>query len=445
EPLLDAIRKMGIPVVSVPGIEADDVIGTLAKRAAEAGIPTVISTSDKDMAQLVDGQITLVDTMPRPGRDASQPIDAEAVKAKFGVGPERIIDYLALVGDTTDNIPGVKGVGAKTAAKWLEQYGSLDALIEKADEIKGKAGERLREALPDLPLFRELATIRCDCDLPFGIEDLKVQAPDIDALRALYSRLELFSLIKRRLPEPEPGAVPPPDEAETPRNYETVLTEAHLDAWIERITHAPLVALDVEADRSEYMRAALVGLAFSVQPGEAAYVPLAHQPTAAPEQLERDAVLKRLRPWLESESAAKVGHDLKSAAHVLARHGIALRGMRYDTMLESYVLNSVAVRHALDAIAAKYVGVKKVAREDVCGRGAKEIAFDQLGLEDACRYAAENADIALRAHEVLWARLAETPELERLYTDIEQPLSEVLFAMEEAGVKVDAAMLERQG
>src|SRR5690606_5380754 len=190
---------------------------------------------------------------------------------------------------------------------------------------------------------------------------------------------------------------------------------------------------------------ALVGVAFSVQPGEAAYVPLAHQPTAAPEQLERDAVLKRLRPWLESESAAKVGHDLKFAAHVLARHGIALRGMRYDTMLESYVLNSVAVRHDLDAIAAKYVGVKKVTREDVCGRGAKEIAFDQLSLEDACRYAAENADIALRAHEVLWARLAETPELERLYTDIEQPLSEVLFAMEEAGVKVDAAMLERQG
>jgi len=444
EPLLDAIRKIGIPVISVPGIEADDVIGTLAKRAADAGVPTVISTSDKDMAQLVDGRITLVDTMPRPGRDASQPIDAAAVKAKFGVGPELIVDYLALVGDTTDNIPGVKGVGAKTAAKWLDQYGSLDALIQHADEIKGKAGESLREAIPHLPLYRELATIRCDCELPFGLDELEVKAPDIDGLRELYTRLELFSLIKRRLPSPEPGAMPPPAEPETPRRYETVLTEAQLDAWIERIAAAPLVALDVRSDRPDYMHARLVGLALSVQPGEAAYIPLAHRSTEAPDQLDRDAVLERLTPWLESDAAAKVVHDGKLASHVLARHGITLRGVRHDTMLESYVLNSVATRHDLDAIASKYLGLKTVTLEDVCGRGAKQIPFDQLGVDDACRYAAENADVALRAHDTLWPRLVDTPGLERLYVEIEQPLSAVLFTMEEAGVKVDAKMLERQ-
>jgi len=445
EPLLDAIRMIGVPVVSVPGIEADDVIGTLAKRAAEMGVSTVISTSDKDMAQLVDGRITLVDTMPRPGRDASQPIDAAAVKAKFGVGPELIIDYLALVGDTTDNIPGVKGVGAKTAAKWLEQYGSLDGLIAHADEIKGKAGERLREALPHLPLYRDLATIRCDCDLPFGIDDLTMQAPDIDGLRTLYARLELFSLIKRRLPEPEPGALEPNAEPEPDRNYELVLTEAQLDGWIERITAAPLVALDVETNGFDYMQAELVGLALSVKTGEAAYIPLGHRSTEAPQQLDRDAVLARLRPWLEDESAAKAGHDSKRMAHVLARHEIALAGMRFDTMLESYVLNSVGTRHDLDAIASKYIGLKTVTFEDVCGRGAKQITFDQLGLDDACRYAAENADVALRAHETLWPRLVETPGLESLYVEIEQPLSQVLFKMEEAGVKVDAGMLDRQG
>jgi len=445
EPLLDAIRMIGVPVVSVPGIEADDVIGTLAKRAAQMGVSTVISTSDKDMAQLVDGRITLVDTMPRPGRDASQPIDAAAVKAKFGVGPELIIDYLALVGDTTDNIPGVKGVGAKTAAKWLEQYGSLDGLIAHADEIKGKAGERLREALPHLPLYRDLATIRCDCDLPFGIDDLTMQAPDIDGLRTLYARLELFSLIKRRLPEPEPGALEPNAEPEPDRNYELVLTEAQLDGWIERITAAPLVALDVETNGFDYMQAELVGLALSVKTGEAAYIPLGHRSTEAPQQLDRDAVLARLRPWLEDESAAKAGHDSKRMAHVLARHEIALAGMRFDTMLESYVLNSVGTRHDLDAIASKYIGLKTVTFEDVCGRGAKQITFDQLGLDDACRYAAENADVALRAHETLWPRLVKTPGLESLYVEIEQPLSQVLFKMEEAGVKVDAGMLDRQG
>ncbi len=446
EPLLEAIRKLGLPVVSVPGIEADDVIGTLAKQAERAGISTVISTSDKDMAQLVGERITLVDTMPRQGRDASQPIDEAAVRAKYGVGPELIIDYLALVGDTTDNIPGVKGVGAKTAAKWLEQHGSLDGLIERAGEITGKVGERLREALPDLPLFRELATIRCDCDLPLSVDELTVGPPDIDGLRALYARLELYSLIKRRLPEPADDDLDVPldvvDDASL--SYELILTVAQLDGWIDRLRTAPLAALGVTTDVPGYMRAELVGVALSTTHGEAAYIPFRHRYAGAPEQLDRDTVIERLRPWLESETSIKVGHDIKFAAHVLARDGIALRGARYDTMLESYVLNSVGTRHDLDAIAAKYLSVATVTFEDVCGRGAKQITFDQLPLDDACRYASGRADVALRTHEVLWPRLADTPGLEPLYVEIEQPLAHVLFAMEQAGVKVDAAMLQRQ-
>ena len=443
EPLLDAIRKLGIPVVSVPGIEADDVIGTLAKQAEKAGISTVISTSDKDMAQLVGERITLVDTMPRPGRDASQPIDEAAVRAKFGVGPALIIDYLALVGDTTDNIPGVKGVGAKTAAKWLEQHRSLDRLIEQANQITGKVGERLRDALPDLPLYRELATIRCDCELPFGVDELVVAPPDIDGLRALYARLELSSLIKRRLPEPTETDLPP-DPLDAPTSYELVLTVAQLDGWLERLRTAPLAALAVTTDTLGYMRAELVGIAVSTAHGEAAYIPFGHRYAGAPEQIDRAAVIARLRPWLEAESSSKVVHDLKFAAHVLMRDDVALRGARYDTMLVSYVLNSVGTRHDPDAIAAKYLNVATVTCEDVCGRGAKQIGFDQVPLEDACRYAGGRADLALRAHDVLWPRLVETPGLESLYADIEQPLSHVLLAMEEAGVKVDAAMLQRQ-
>ena len=441
EPLIEAIERIGIPVLRVPGIEADDVIGTLAKRAADAGLSTVISTSDKDMAQLVDDRISLVDTMPRPGRDVSEPIDAEKIKAKFGVGPSLIVDYLALVGDTVDNIPGVKGVGPKTAAKWLEQFGSLDALIERADEIGGKAGERLRDALGELPLYRELATIRCDCELPFDIDDLAVKAPDLDALRDLYTRLELFSLMRRRLPE---AAAAEPAQADTPRNYVTVLTEAELDAWIRRIEAAELVGFDTETNGLDYMRSDLVGLSISVEGYEAAYIPVGHTYPGAPEQLDLEYVLDRLKPWLESDSAAKVGHHLKFDMHVLARYGIALRGVRHDTMLESYVLNSVATRHDMDSIASKYLGESTIKFEDVCGRGAKQITFDQLDLESACRYAAEDADVALRLHRKLWPRLEAVPELAKLYVELEQPLAKVLFQMEHIGVMVDAEMLRRQ-
>ncbi|HEX7081159.1 MAG TPA: DNA polymerase I [Gammaproteobacteria bacterium] len=442
-PLLEAIETLGIPVLQVPGVEADDVIGTLAKQAAEAGLHTLISTSDKDMAQLVDARTTLVDTMPRPGRDASVPVDKARVEEKFGVPPERIVDFLALVGDTSDNIPGVPGVGAKTAAKWLGQYGSLDALIEHADEIPGKAGERLREAVPQLPLYRRLATIQRDCDLPFTIDDLAVKPPREEALRALYGRLELFSLIRRRLTPAEGQDAIPGAAEEEPRSYETVLTEAQLDTWLERVRSAELAAVDVEANGGDYMHAELVGIAMSVRPGEAAYIPLGHTYPGAPAQLDRARVLARLRPWLES-AAPKVVHDVKFAAHVFGRAGIRLEGALYDTMLESYVWNSVATRHELAAIAAKYAGVRAAKREDVCGKGAKEIPFDQVELDAATRYAAEAADVTGRVHGKLWPEIRRIEELERLYVEIEQPLVRVLVLMEQAGVKVDAAMLRRQ-
>jgi len=443
EPLTEAIRNIGIPVVAIPGVEADDVIGTLAKRAGEAGVRTVISTSDKDMAQLVGEHVTLVDTMPRPGRDASIPIDADAVKKKFGVTPGQIVDFLALVGDTSDNIPGVQGVGPKTAAKWLEQYGTLDELITHADEIGGKAGERLRGARGDLGLFRELATIRCDCDLPLALEDLTVKPAEEEALRALYARLELFSLMKRRLPQSESAAAPVAVEEDT-RQYETVLTTRKLDEWLDKIRAAPLVSLDLETTGLDYMLAELVGISLSVRPGEAAYIPVGHRYPGAPDQLGRDLVLRRLASWLESGAAEKVGHNLKFDAHILGRYGIALRGARYDSMLESYVLNSVATRHDKDSIAARYLGLQTVKFEDVCGKGAKQITFDQLDLDNACRYAAEGADVALRIHDSLWPDLEKIPELRNLYLEIEQPLAAVLQAMERTGVMVDAEMLRRQ-
>jgi DNA polymerase-1 len=443
EPLLEAIRKLGIPVVSVPGIEADDVIGTLARQAAGAGLATVISTSDKDMAQLVDGWITLVDTMPRPGRDASQPIDAAAVKAKFGVGPERIVDFLALVGDTSDNIPGVKGVGAKTAAKWLEQYGSLDGLVAHASEIAGKAGEQLRAAIPDLPLFRELATIRCDCGLPLTVDDLAVAQPDVDGLRALYARLELSSLSKRRLPAPAAAPAAPAAAATPPGIYETVATWAALEAWIERIATAPLVAFDTETTSLDYMQAELVGIALAVAPGTAAYIPLRHRYPGVPPQLDAEAVLRALQTWLES-SAPKVGHHIKYDAHVLRRCGIELGGIAHDTMIESYVLNSTATRHDMDSVAASYLGIETIKYEDVCGKGAKQLCFDEVDLETATRYAAEDADVTLKLHQNLWPRLEQIPELRRVYEEIERPLIGVLGRMEQAGVLVDATLLRQQ-
>ncbi len=448
EPLLEAIKGMGICLLRIDGVEADDVIGTLARQAAAAGSPTVISTGDKDLAQLVDEHVTLVNTMD------NTTLDRDRVIQKFGVTPEQITDYLALVGDSIDNIPGLPGVGPKTAAKWLQQYGDLETLKAKAGEVSGKIGDRLREGLSILDLSKELATIRCDVELPLTIDELALKPPDAGRLAALFERLEFTRLLRRVRESSEPtpdteqplaaGATPEPTALVRPvGRYETVVTAEALERWIERIAAAPLVALDTETTSLAYMRAELVGISLAVTPGEAAYIPLSHRYPGAPDQLNREAVLERLKPWLES-TASKVGHHLKYDAHIFANHGIALRGIMHDTMLESYVLNSTATRHDMDSVAALYLGLATLKYEEVVGKGAKQITFDQVDLETATRYSAEDADLALQLHQSLWPKLSAVPELKSVYTDIECPLVGVLKQMEHAGVMVDAQLLRQQ-
>jgi DNA polymerase-1 len=441
EPLLAAVQAMGLPLLRVEGVEADDVIGTLCRLATAQGMDVLVSTSDKDMAQLVGDGVTLVNTM------TGTVLDREGVKRKFDVWPEQIIDWIALVGDSSDNIPGVPRVGAKTAAKWLNEYGSVDAVIANADAIGGKVGESLRENIDQLRLSRELATIRSDVALPFRPDELKRKPPDVEALRKLYAAFELKALL-RALDEQvsaEIGEVvakvePVPREGK----YETILTAAELEAWLEKLEKAPLVSIDTETTTRSYMHAELVGISFSVKPREAAYIPLAHACPGAPQQLARDAVLARLKPFLEDPARPKVGHDLKFDAHVFSHYGITLRGMAFDAMLESYVLNSVAVRHDMDAAARHYLGIDTIRYEDVAGRGAKQLTFDQVDVGIAASYASENADVTLRLHEHLWDELSKVEPLQKLYLEIEQPLVPVLFAMERTGVLIDRDMLRLQ-
>ena len=466
EPLLEAVRALGLPVLRVAGVEADDVIGTLARRSAARGWQVLISTGDKDMAQLVDGHVTLVNTM------TGSTLDRAGVKAKFDVYPEQIVDYLALVGDSSDNIPGIDKVGPKTAAKWLDRYRSLDGIIENAAAIEGKVGENLRAGFDTLALSRRLATIRTDLELAEGPEDLVRGEPNTQELRALYARYELRSLLRQldggsgeetggptarfeaRLPSAPRLAAPPADSSpDAPalvpptvpeKRYEMVTTEADLARWLEALAAADLFAFDTETTSLDYMQAAIVGVSFAVTPGHAAYVPLAHDYAGAPAQLDRASTLARLKPLLEDPARGKIGHHLKYDAHVLANHGIAFAGMRYDTMLESYVWNSVATRHDMDSAAARYLGIETIHYEDVAGKGAKQIPFSQVPLEQAAEYAAEDADVTLRLHRTLWPALEAMPALERVYTSIEQPLVPVLCAMEEAGVLLDAARLRAQ-
>ena len=450
EPLLEAVAALGLPLLRVAGVEADDVIGTLARQAAAAGLKVVISTGDKDMAQLVDDRVTLVNTM------TDTALDRAGVKIKFDVYPEQIVDYLALVGDTSDNIPGVPKVGPKTAAKWLNQYTTLDNLLDHQSEIEGKVGESLRSHTTELALSRQLATIDCDLDLELRPEDLSRRAPDTDRLRELYTRLELRSLLKQlpgwvpsAPPGPESGPEPAPQPAPAaadavPRNYDTVLTDEQLGAWLERLRDAELFAFDTETTSLDYMQAEIVGVSFCVEPGHAAYVPLAHRYPGAPQQLDRDAVLKRLEPLLSDPQHAKLGHHLKYDAHVLRNHGIELRGMRYDSMLESYVLNSTATRHDLDSTARHYLGVETIHYEDVAGKGAKQIPFDQVPVERAAEYSAEDSDVSLRLHHALWSQIERLPRVRKLYEEIEQPLVPVLLDMEHLGVLIDTAMLRKQ-
>jgi DNA polymerase-1 len=455
EPLLSIIRAQGLPLLRVAGVEADDVIGTLACRAAQAGQSVLISTGDKDMAQLVNDSITLINTM----NDSR--LDRAGVKTKFDVYPEQIIDYLALIGDSSDNIPGIEKVGPKTGAKLLQQFGSLDGLVAHVAEIPGKVGENLRAGLATLELSRRLATIRTDLELPLSLEELTPGAPDLAALRELYTRYELRALLRqleggdagtpaaaanRGAP---PGAAPPapdltPPAAAIERRYETVTSWEQLERWLAALRAAPLFAFDTETTSLDYMKAEIVGVSFCIEPGVAAYVPLAHAYPGAPPQLPRAEVLAALRPLLEDPGSGKVGHNLKYDAHVLANAGIALAGMRFDTMLESYVWNSVATNHDLDADAQRYLNLTPIAYSEVAGKGAKQISFDQVPVERAAEYAAGDADLTLRLHQALWPQLLSVPPLARLYEECEQPLVPVLTKVEHYGVLVDRELLRAQ-
>jgi len=464
EPLFEAVRGMGLPILREKGVEADDVIGTLACTAAKQNLSVLISTGDKDMAQLVSPQITLINTM------SNTVLDRAGVKTKFDVFPEQIIDYLALVGDSSDNIPGIDKVGPKTAAKWLGKYSTLDALVADAVNVEGKVGENLRAGLTTLELARKLATIRTDVTLPVSLEQLKRQPPDTDALRALYGKLELRSLLKQLDGAATGETASAPDApaatgapiiagapaaaglndgaqiiAAAPRNYETITTEAQLDEWLAKLSAAKLFAFDTETTSLEYMYAEIVGVSFAIAPGIAAYLPLRHDYAGAPDQLDRDASLAKLKPLLESEEHAKVGHHLKYDAHVLSNHGIRLRGMRFDSMLESYIWNSTATRHDMDSVAERYLGIRTIHYEDVAGKGAKQIPFSQVPVDKAAEYSSEDSDVTLRLHEVLWPQISTVPALKSLYEDCEQPLVSVLGRMEEHGVLLDRQMLRAQG
>jgi len=435
EPLLDSIDAMGLPLLRVSGVEADDVIGTLASRAASAGLPVLVSTGDKDMAQLVDDRITLVNTM------TGSRLDPAGVAEKFGVRPDQIIDYLALVGDSSDNIPGVPKVGPKTAAKWLGQYDDIEGIKANAADIQGKVGESLRENLDRLDLSRQLATIVCDLELDVSTDDLSRREPDVGRLRDLYTRLELTSLL-RNLPQVGDEGAPGPSSEEA--DYELVLDDPALQRWLDRLENADIFAFDTETDSLNYMKARIVGVSMCVEPGKSAYVPLAHDYPGSPDQLDRDAVLGRIKPLLEDADRKKVGHHLKYDAHVLLNHGIRLSGIEHDTMLESYVLDSTATRHDMDSVAAKYLGIATTRYEDVAGKGARQLTFNQVPLEQAGPYAAEDADVTLRLHRELWPRLENTGRLAQVYREIEIPLVPILQSMERIGVLLDVDMLNRQ-
>jgi DNA polymerase I len=446
EPLHACIRAMGVPLVMEPGVEADDVIGTLTRQAAAKGIRTVISTGDKDIAQLVSPGVTLVNTM------SNETLDEKGVEQKFGVTPAQMIDFQTLVGDTVDNVPGVEKVGPKTAAKWLAEYGSLDQIIAHADEIGGKVGENLRKALDWLPQARALLTIKCDVALSFQVEDLAPKAQDAQKLTELFERLELRSMLKELQSgaadagpaQADAAAAPPaPQRPAVERHYETVLTAAQLDAWLARIETAALVAVDTETTSLDPMTAQLVGLSLSTEPGHAAYVPVAHSYAGAPDQLARDAVLETLGAWLRNPERRKVGQNLKYDMHVFANHGIRLGGVEHDTLLQSYVLESHRP-HDMDSLAQRHLGVTTISYDAVTGKGASRIAFEQVSVEQATEYAAEDADVTLQLHQALLPEIARDERLAAVYRGIEMPVLEVLFTMERHGVLLDSALLEAQ-
>lgn len=439
-PLKEAIIAMGWPLLEVDGVEADDVIGTLASQAEQAGMRVVISTGDKDITQLVTPQVTLVNTM------SNEILDVEGVEKKFGVPPQRMIDYLTLVGDAVDNVPGVPKVGPKTAVKWLSQYGSLDEIVSKAADIGGAVGQNLRDTLDWLPRAKELLTIKCDVPLPVQIEDLAPQPQDKAKLAELFDRFE-FRTWRRELDGGETAAAAPvavaddpPPRAQHPRDYETVLTADALDAWIRRIDVAELTAVDTETTSLDPMQAELVGISLSTEPGRAAYIPVAHAYAGAPAQLPREQVLAALKPWLENPQRAKLGQHFKYDMHVFANHGVQVAGVAHDTLLESYVLESHQ-RHDMDSMAQRILSIKTITYDEMTGTGAKRIGFEQVAVERAAEYAAEDADITLQLHRALHPRLADDDRLRHIYADIEMPAMQVLYEMECNGVLLDVKLL----
>ena len=443
EPIHEVVRLLGWHVLAVPGIEADDAIGTLARAAQARGQPVLISTGDKDLAQLVGPQVTLVNTMARP----PERLDEAGVLSKFGVPPARIVDYLALMGDAVDNVPGVDKVGPKTAAKWIAEHGSLEGVMAAADGIKGVAGENLRKALHWLPTARKLVTVVTDCDLGGQVEGwpsldaLAAREVDREALIDFYRRHGFRTWLRELQEQPRaaPAAAVPADAYE----YETLTDWARLDAWLQRLRAADLVALDTETTSLDAMRARLVGLSFAVEPGRAAYVPLAHDYPDAPAQLPISDVLARLASWFEDERAAKLGQNIKYDLQVFSNHGISVRGYRHDTMLQSYVLEAHRP-HSLESLADRHLGRRGLSYEDLCGKGASQIPFSQVDVGKATRYAGEDSEMALQVHEALWPRLQEAPTLAEVYQRIEMPVAVILQRIERHGVLIDAALLARQ-
>jgi DNA polymerase-1 len=458
EPMLAIVGALGFPILRISGVEADDVIGTLATQAHEQGIDVLISTGDKDLAQLVRPGITLINTM------TNATMDPAAVVEKFGVKPEQIIDFLSLTGDTVDNVPGVNKCGPKTAAKWLAEYGTLDSVMANADKIGGKIGEYLRDALPALPLSRELVTIKTDVPLEKTVTQLTLQERDLAALRELFTRYEFKAALKdmdsaaaeatAATPASTSSAAPtvpariaasaPPVELHGEGHYELVTTQAQFDSWMERLRDAPLIAFDTETTSLDSMQADIVGLSLSIQPGHACYIPLGHDYPGAPAQLPRDQVLAALKPIFEDPIRLKLGQHAKYDMNILSHYDIVVQGLKQDSMLESYVWNATATRHDMDSLARKYLGYETVKYEQVAGKGAKQISFSQVDLDTACRYAAEDADVTLRLHHALWPLLESEPKLLKVYEDIEIPLVPVLAKMEQRGVLIDVNELRMQ-
>lgn len=466
EPLYETIRAMGWPLIIEEGVEADDVIGALAKQAEKEGIRTIISTGDKDITQLVNEHITVVNTMRDAFRKTDDVLDIAGVENKFGIPPSKIIDYLILVGDTSDNVPGVEKVGPKTAVKWLTEYGSLDNIIANADNIKGVVGENLRKALPWLPTARELITIRCDIGIREHFDELIPQVPDKVKLLALFDHFE-FRTWKRELDKLPDGATAPVVEnpaapvaavittnannsaslpsytPDTRRHYQTILTDADLDSWLAKLQQAELLCFDTETTSLDPMQAKIVGVSFSVTPGEAAYIPLTHDYFDAPVQLELMATLGKLKPILENPNIQKVGQNLKYDMHVLANHGIQLQGIAHDTLLQSYVFESHK-GHGMDELSERHLGIAPISYETVAGKGAKQVPFSQVTVEVAAEYAAEDADITLQLHHALYPQVTVSDKLRFIYEQVEMPSMQVLQRMERNGVLIDSHMLNRQ-